>query len=257
MIVTAALVWFDETPDDLEACVRGIATVADRIVAVDGAYRRYPDARVSSPPAQAARIRKVAKAVGLDCVIHVPDQLWAGQVEKRSFVLAEASKDTDWIAIVDTDWVAHGDREPVRAELEGYGPDVDVVTVPLYTPVGKTYATNWHREVAGSRDWMPHFFRPLPDLQVETLHWYYSARKGLQKVWMWHGDAFTPYTILPQHQLKAFYQIEHRTLLRDEKHILAGRAFCNDRVMVLAKTGQEDDVPGLPDPVFDYTTVPY
>lgn len=257
MIVTAALPWFDESPEDLEACVRGIAHVADRIVAVDGAYRRYPDAAVSSPPEQARRIKAVAKEVGLDCVIHVPDRLWAGQVEKRSFLLAEAARDTDWIAIVDTDWVAHGDREPVRSELERLGPDVDVVSVPLYTPVGKVYATNWHREVAGSRDSMPHFFRPLSEIKVETLHWYYSAVKNGQKVWLWHGDEHTPYRILPQYPLKAHYEIEHRTLLRDERHILAGRAFCNDRVMVLAKTGQEDHQPGLPEPVFDYTTVPY
>lgn len=257
MKITAALVWFDERPKDLEDCVRGIGEVADRIVAVDGAYRRYPDAAISSPPEQAERIRAVAAEMGMECVIHVPDRLWLGQVEKRTFLLQEASKDTDWIAIVDTDWVAHGDADVVRAELESLGPDWDVVSVPFYTPVGKTYATNWHRQVAGSRERMPHFFRPLEDIRVETLHWYYSARKGRQKVWLWHGDATTPYTILPQYPLNAYYGIEHRTLQRDERHILAGRAFCNDRVMVLAKTGQEDHVEGLPEPVFDFVTVPY
>jgi hypothetical protein len=51
--------------------------------------------------------------------------------------------------------------------------------------------------------------------------------------------------------------VEHRCLLRDDEHIRANRAFCNDRVKVVAMTGQEDDQPGLPPPIFDYDTVPY
>ena len=37
MIVTAALIWYDERSEDLERCVRGMATIADRVIAVDGA----------------------------------------------------------------------------------------------------------------------------------------------------------------------------------------------------------------------------
>lgn len=255
--VSAALIWYDENPDDLEACVRGIATVADRLVAVDGAYQRYPNARVSSPPEQAKRIRQVAKEVGLKVEIHVPDKLWAGQVEKRSFAYAEAARDSEWIAIFDSDWVARGDREAVRAELKAYGPEVDVVTASLYTPPGDLKATNWHAREEGAHAITVHFLRTLPDLRVETLHWWISATKNGQKVWMQYSQMQTPHPILEQHRLQATYQIEHRTLLRDEKHVLDSRAFCNDRVMVMEKTGQEDHMPGLPEPVWDYVTVPY
>jgi hypothetical protein len=256
-VVSAALIWYDERPDDLEACVRGIATVADRLVAVDGAYQRYPNARVSSPSAQAQRIRKVAKEVGLQVEIHVPDRLWAGQVEKRSFAYAEAAKGSDWIAIFDSDWVASGDREAVRAELRAYPINVDVVTADLYTPAGQLSATNWHTREKETRHPTVHFLRALPDIKVETLHWWISANKAGQRVWLQFSQMPTPHPILTQHQLKARYEIEHRTLLRDEKHVLDSRAFCNDRVMVLEKTGQEDHVPGLPEPVWDYSTVPY
>ena len=261
MIVTAALVWYDEHPKDLRACVRGVAQIADRIVAVDGAYVRYPNAKISSPPEQAKAIQSAAKRAGLECVIHVPEKLWAGQIEKRSFALAEASKGTDWIAIVDTDWIIHADREAARAELEGYldDDDVDVVSAPLYTPTrkGATFATNWHRDVAGASEFMPHLIRPLPDLHVETRHWWYSAEKHGRRVWLWHGTENTHIPLLPWYPIKAEYEIEHRFLMRDEEHILAGRAFCNDREIVLAETGQEDDVYGLPPPDFDFKTIPY
>jgi len=257
MVITAALIWYDERPEDLAICVRGVAEIADRLVAVDGAYRRYPDANVASPSEQADAIRTTAAELGVDCEVHVPERLWAGQVEKRTFALTRAALGADWIVIVDADWRIHADREAARAELASYGPDVDVVSVTLYTPPSRQpFATNWHRKVAGQRSAIPHFFRPLPGLRVETLHWWYSAMKNGRRVWMWHGpEGHQP--VLPQHPLGAYYEIEHRCLLRDEKHILAGRAFCNDRVMVLERTGQEDDVPGLPEPLFDYETVPY
>lgn len=265
MKVTAALVWYDERPEDLEACVRGMADIADRVVAVDGAYRRYPDAQIASPPEQAEAIRRTAAAVGLECDIHVPDRLWAGQVEKRTFTLQRASAGTDWIAVVDTDWIIHADRAMARKELERYlRHDIDVVSVTLWTPDGGSAPpTNWHRRLAGTRTTVQHLFRPLPEIRVEKFHFWYSAVKNGQRVWLWRGKRRrkdrekdrTP--ILIPRQMRANYVIEHRTLYRDEKHILAGRAFCNDRVMVVARTGQEDHVPGLPEPVWDYETVPY
>ena len=52
MIVTAALCWWNELPEDLERCVRGVANVADRVVALDGAYRRYPTGTARSSEAE-------------------------------------------------------------------------------------------------------------------------------------------------------------------------------------------------------------
>lgn len=257
MIVTAALIWYDEKPEDLVACVRGIGNIADRLVAVDGAYRRYPDAQVSSPPEQAEAIRATAAEVNLECDVHVPDQLWAGQVEKRSFVLNRASQDSDWIAVVDSDWVIHAEREKARDALAGVG--ADVVSVPIYTPkvlkAKMPFASHWHRREANRRYLIAHLYRAFPGWRVEKKHWNYSALKNGQRVWMWNVPSAREYPVLPAHPLGTRYIIEHRTLLRDERHIRASRAFLNDRLMVVAKTGQEDDVPGLPPPVFDYETV--
>lgn len=259
LTVTAALCWWDERPEDLVECVRGMANVADRVVALDGAYRRYPDATPQSPPEQAEAIRETAKEVGLECVVLTPDRLWAGQVEKRSYLLAMASVGSDWIVVVDADHVIHADRASVRAELANFSPEVDVITAPYYTPMserglGNSAATGWHRRIAGHREDVAFFFRALPGLRVEGFHWFYSGIKNGKRVWVLHNDDGPG---LPRYRFRSFYEVEHRTLFRDERHILAGRAFCNDRVMVVDRTGQEDDMPNLPRPVFDYVSVPY
>jgi hypothetical protein len=44
VIVTAALAWYDEAPEDLDRYVRALPVVCDRLVAVDGGYERYPGA---------------------------------------------------------------------------------------------------------------------------------------------------------------------------------------------------------------------
>ena len=269
MKIAAALIWYDEPPELLAACIRGAAEIADRIVAVDGAYRRYPGAQIASPPEQAETIRVTATEVGLECDVYLRDQLWAGQVEKRSFLCERASEGADWIAMIDADHVIHADRAGVRAELAAYGPDVVLLTVPFYTPLhparslADSAASHWHEGLAGKRIEHTHLIRALPGLRVERFHYWYSALQDGQRVWVPFGNAPSRkrgaerYPVMPTHQLQARYSVEHLTLLRDERHILDGRAFCNDRVMVVEATGQEDDVPGLPPPVFDYETVPY
>lgn len=260
MIVTGVLAWWDEPPELLDACIRGLGAVADRVVAVDGAYRRYPGATITSPPEQAAAIRDAAKAVGLDCLVLEPDRLWVGQVEKRSFTLNAGAVGSDWLAVVDADHIITADRTKARAELEGYGPEIDVVSVPFLTPpdpdrtLDETSATGWHLETAGAAMTLCHLFRTLPGFRCERYHWWYSAIKDGRRTWLWGNNAERH---LPEHPIAAPYRIDHVCHTRDERRMLAGRAFCNDRVMVVERTGQEDDVPGLPEPVFDYVTVPY
>lgn len=258
-IITASLVWYDEPPAMLAECVRGIARIADRVVAVDGAYRRYPGARIASPPEQARAIRNATEKAGIGCLVVTPDRLWAGQVEKRSYALALAGVGSDWIAVVDADHIIDTDRAEARAALASLSPQVTCVSVIMMTPVDSsrplaaTSATGWHRAMAMTEMRYDHLFRALPGLRLERFHWWYSAIRDGQRVWVSRGEATSgPVTPLP-----ARYVVEHRCHQRDEAHMLAGRAFCNDRVMVVERTGQEDHMAGLPEPVFDYTTVPY
>lgn len=268
MKLTAALCWYDEKVEDLEACVKGAANVADHFLAVDGAYRRYPNAKPSSPPEQAEAIRAACKSAGMTCEIWTPEDLWAGQVEKRSALLELASaRNPNWIALLDADHIIHTDRLWARGTLNTLveNPDIDVLAVSYLTPandsrpIEQSAATNWHTSLSGTRTYVPHILRVLPKMRVERFHWWYSAEKLGERVWLWgEGDqadgarSLQWFYIDPER-----YTVEHRCLERDERHVLENRAFCNDRVKVVAATGQEDDVPGLPAPEFDYESMPY
>src|SRR5512146_2315942 len=110
MIVNAALAFWNERPEDLRRCVIGIANIADRIVAVDGAYARYPGATIRSPDVQIEALRTAADERNIELRLIQPDRLWAGQVEKREFMMRDAMSDADWVALVDADWVIYTDK---------------------------------------------------------------------------------------------------------------------------------------------------
>lgn len=257
MRVTAALAFWNEAPRDLYACIKGISQVADRLVAVDGAYRRYPGATVKSPAIQIAAIKRAAGMYGLELALIQPDELWAGQLEKRTFLLREAARDSDWVIVVDADHIIHTDRVAARSALEAMPPRVRSVGVDFVTPVNEDRdprersASNWHASQAGQEpQQLAVIFRALPDFEVRKKHWMYYGHYLDQPVELQYGGTADA-------QIGVEFVIEHMTQYRTEDQILAGRAFLNDREMVKARTGQEDDVPGLPAPRFDYETVPY
>jgi|WetSurMetagenome_2_1015567.scaffolds.fasta_scaffold01762_6 hypothetical protein len=262
MRITAALSWWNEKPEDLDRCVRSVANAADRIVAVDGAYRRYPGGTVLSDPAQASAIREAALAVGIDCLIVEPTMLWAGALEKRTYAMATAAIESDWVCIVDADYVIVADKEAVKAELAQVREDV--VATKFYTPpngdrpVDQSIATNWHKGEVDRLTCIPMIVRALPGLRVELHHWTYSAIRNGQRCWLtWTGGSGPSYPQSSLHTLQAPYLIEHMCLHRTEEQVLAARAYYNDREMIVRSTGQEDDVPGLPEPRWDYTTIPF
>lgn len=143
-----------------------------------------------------------------------------------------------------------------KPTLAPRGPD-DVATLlldPSRTPKDRSPGL-WHEEVAGQTFDITHIFRALPGLRVERKHWWVSgiARNG-QRHWLWGGDGSYP-TLTPT-AMPAPYRVEHRCLYRTPEQVLASRAFLNDREAVVEQTGQEDDQPGLPRPVFDYERMP-
>jgi hypothetical protein len=199
----------------------------------------------------------------LDPLIIQPSRTWTGEIEKRSALFALAAAHSDWVIVVDADHVISADRENVRKELESA--TVDVFDVPFSTPyVGSAReksATNWHKQQADVVTTYPLILRALPGLTVERRHWWYVAYKGGHKVWMGGGDTSPddcePGLSAGHGTLRSRYAVEHRCLMRSEEQMLAARAWYNDRVIVVAKTGQEDSVPDLPEPRYDYVTVPY
>ena len=252
MKVTAALAWWDESVEDLVRCVRGMSNIADRVVAFDGSYRRYPHATVASPPEQAEAIRKTADEAGMESLIYVPDRLWAGQVEKRAMLLRAAAEKSDWVVVADADHVITADRGMARAHLASMPAHVDIVgtrfvTVPAPPSATIGPASNWHRASVAN---LGTIFRALPGLTCKQRHYtYFASKNGGQPVGLIYGNFANDHVL-------ATYEVQHLCLARDARHVLENRAYINDRETIIRLTGQEDDQPGLPEPVWDFETVP-
>lgn len=244
MTVTAMLAWWNEPVELLDACVRSLARIADRVVAVDGGYERWPGATRTSPPDQAAAITTAGKAAGVKVEIYEPEGLWPGQVAKRDYMLRAAAQRSSWVFPVDADWILHGPREAIRHELEETRfnvVDVAFYTTPNYTrPLEQTAATEWHEGLVGETIRIPILFRALPGMRVERFHWWYSALLNDKRVGLWGCEGVYP--SVPSMPLKAPMLVEHRCLHRPRAKVLQNRRFCTDRVELVAATGQEDAV---------------
>jgi len=159
---------------------------------------------------------------------------------------------------VDADHVIHTEREKARAALVKAAEDV--IEVTYVTPVNDKRTMNdsavgvWHAEQAGQRVSIPHLYRVLPGMRIEKFHWWYSALKDGKRVWLWSADGNYPH--VKHGSLNVLYEVEHRALMRTAKQIRMARGFLNDREMVVLKTGQEDHVAGLPEPVYNYDRMP-
>jgi hypothetical protein len=128
----ALVSWFDEQPAWLAELVASLARCGvDHVVAVDGAYALYPQARGSSGSEQAHVVASSAAGAGIGCTVHVPRDRWLGnETEKRSFMFrlghALATPGDDWLVVADADevWEPAGS---LRSELEAASGDVGEV----------------------------------------------------------------------------------------------------------------------------------
>ncbi len=120
MNIVGLLAWYDESPEMLATCVSGFARVCDQIVAVDGAYALYPQAKPRSHPVQASTILHAAESAGVGCLIHRPREVFYGnEVEKRNLSLNFArSFEPDWVLVFDADFqVAECHPDILRSDL--------------------------------------------------------------------------------------------------------------------------------------------
>jgi hypothetical protein len=169
MRIHAALIWFDEHPRWLAATVASLAKVADHVVAVDGAFLRYPQGRTSSGGEQAETIHATAAASGLGCTIHTPQRLWAGdEIEKRNAALqlvkATATPFEDWMLVIDADEVVAQASDLTRHDLQAT--DLHAADVRFHTT--ESNPLDW----SGSTR---RLYRVLPDLRYTTTHFTMTA----------------------------------------------------------------------------------
>ena len=119
----ALLCWYEEAPQWLAATVASLRGVCDHVIAADGTYPGFPDARVypRSGREQAEVITETAYACNLGLTLISPRDVWeGGEVEKRNamFDYAKIVGDPgDWVLIVDADEVVTAAPPDLRAQL--------------------------------------------------------------------------------------------------------------------------------------------
>jgi hypothetical protein len=244
VIVTAMLAWFDEPSEELAGCVRSIAVVADRVLAVDGGYRLTPGTRPASPPDQAEAIREAAEDVALAHAVVTPDFVWDGQVQKRDFMLRAAAVGSDWLLAVDADWRLYGDRERIRDELAGLDPGTPAVEASVFTPPPRDEERSpelaphpWHLASAGTVVRRRVLVRPGQEPRVEERHWWYSGVHGGVRRWLCGGDDRYPQAAC--HVLEAPFLVEHRCFHRRAEQLERNRVYCAERDAEVASVGFE------------------
>lgn len=172
MKIYALLSWYNEKPEHLRRCVTSLKGFADVIVALDGAYGTFPDARRESPAEQRFALNDAAIEAGLSYALKTPHQAWrGGEVEKRAVLFrlgreAGATPD-DWFLIIDADMALTYFAPDVKEALANVDPDVDVAEVRLQNVrVDGTISAN-HK--------FRSLFRALPGLTVERAHYLYTV----------------------------------------------------------------------------------
>lgn len=202
-MIAALLSWYDEPAEQLATMIRSLTKVpVDRLIALDGAFALYPDARHRSSSEEYRAIIHTTHAYGIDLTIHTPPTVWAGnEVEKRNrlFELAEnVTGPDDWYMVIDADEEVLTAPADVPARLSASPFDVAGVTLrepghPLGTIVFDTF---------------PMFFRAIRGIRCHRDHFSYTCPDG-RKLW---GDAKRA-RLEPRLDLTGMV-VEHRNQLR-------------------------------------------
>ena len=238
--VFALLSWYDESPSWLAATIASIAPFVDHVIAVDGAYGHYPDARAFSDREQANTIVAACEGAQLGCTLHRQNHYWAGgEVEKRTvmFKLANAIAEpfVDWLWVIDADCtvtacppdlhqqLAECKRDAIEIflwERRDYIGDVPQVaqSVPLPTAGGQRLRC---------------IFRCLENMHVRDAHYVYigTDRDGVERIVWGHGAM-----PVEDGEYWSDIHIEHRSIWRDAYRRNNAQAYYQRRDELMLET---------------------
>lgn len=221
MKLIGILSWYDESPSWLAACVASLARAGcSHLVAVDGAYRLYPDGRPHSGGDQHEAITRTAYGAGIGCTLHYPDRVWRGnELEKRQFCFKLASQvaepNVDWYFINDADQIVIKASNLV-GRLENTDLNVGETKLlefqdPHHSPklaeVVQTLSVPREHPIR-----VRNLFRAVPGLSLIGNHYTYGVDGEVTKLW---GSATGGDLLEEALDLCDFVHIEHRTHLRD------------------------------------------
>lgn len=178
MRVFGCMIWFDENPQWLAANIAGMAKLCDHIVAVDGGYFAYPEARPASGGDQAEAIVGAARTVGVGLTLVVPGEVWMGnEPAKRTaycqIVNALATPYEDWMLVLDADEEVSEVSPLARHDLEAT--DLDAAELGMWT-------TDELRTWFGPSR---RLYRVLPDMAYGPTHFSLSGKgRDGEVVWL-------------------------------------------------------------------------
>lgn len=157
---TALTIFYDEPYELIAAHFSSLSGVVDHVVAVDGAFMLYPEAKPASNPLQVSLIAEICRGLRIGLTLHSPTEIWTGnEVQKRnhSIILAEAVTNPDgWYLSTDCDeiitHVAHDWFSQLKTlSDDGWGaidigiretrviPGVDVPPDDVHNPIRNVY----------------------------------------------------------------------------------------------------------------------
>lgn len=167
MKIVGLLSFYDERPDWLAACVASLSQCCEHVVALDGAYRLFPQAKGNSGDVQAGAIVATALASGIGVTYSAPPNCWLGnEVEKRNRLLElgkAVSDDEDWLLVIDADMVVKEVPSDLHHVLSSSPHDVGVY-----------YITESFEGGTGRYEHR-YLYRARKDLHLERTHFGYHA----------------------------------------------------------------------------------
>lgn len=243
------LVFYDEPPDRLYACVTSALRLADFVVAADGPFADFPHERARTQPAAIDALR----AAGGDALSLIEGselasgliepRPWAGQVAKRQAVMTAAEfQRAEWVFPIDSDeLLMEVDRVAVNDELAIT--KADTLLVPRYTPENddarwEPRSTSWERP--GEVETYPRLFRVYPEMKVGPSHAVYSGIKGEERVCLWGPHDGAPWPMAPADELRSTLRFHHFQTWRSDDYRAKMDTYSALRTEAWSETGRED-----------------
>jgi hypothetical protein len=233
MRLFGCLIWYEESPTWLAACVASLAKIGvDHLVAVDGAYIHFPEAEPRSGVEQGEAISLTAHQLGIGTTIVRPQSVCWTEPEKRAVsfrhVEALASVFEDWMIVIDADEVIREGSASVKKELAAIPGDTHCAAARLFESVdpfaepGTKNVSEKTSEIYQKfelpnyfRQQQSRFFRVMRDMDCGPTHYAYtgvdagglrcSIRTDLDNKWNTEGLLETSVAMLDQPPV-----IEHR-----------------------------------------------
>jgi hypothetical protein len=218
--IVALTAFYDEPPAMIASMLNGLARLrVDHVVALDGAYRLYPDGKPASHP-DVWQAFLGAFAFGIGVTLIAPNEVWEGnEVEKRTALfrhgLAHARPGRDWFLVCDCDEFFCVDVPDLRDRLAAT--EHDAASVHVYDVAARRTNGTVEQEFDTRR-----FYR-AQEIRVGPNHFTYRTTDG-RVLWASSNPIEEPAL-----DLTGVVAFEHHPGLREAARLAAKWAYYTQR----------------------------